>query len=453
MKVVIEGAGEVGSHLAKMLRSDGNSVTVIDNDAARLNRLSVYADVETIEGNPSSIEVLERAGAAEADLYIAVYPFVPQEVNLMGAILAKKLGSKRVIARIGDEELLTAESRRLLRETGIDQVIYPERIAADEIVDALANNLSSDNMDFAHGKLKISVFRLDENSSLPDLRLSEFVAMNPPEDLQKFRIIAISRSDSTIIPKLDTRFRFGDLVFTISKEEGEECLKRFFGDNRIRSSAVMIMGGTPTAEMLARSLDAQGIQVKLIDKDRERCIALSERLPDSILIVNGDGRNSDFLLEESIGEYDTFIALTNKDESNILSCVAAEKLGIASSIAAVETIEYIRLAEEMGVDQVIHKKLITASRILKFTLSSKARFVKYMAGTNAEIMEYFVEVGCPITKGPLKSISFPENAMVGGVIRGDEAEIAVGDTQIQPGDRVVVFSMGASVKAVDKLFR
>lgn len=453
MKVVIEGSGEVGSHLAKMLRADGNAVTVIDNDPERLSRLSSYVDVETVEGNPSSIAMLEKAGVPGADLYIAVYPFVAQEVNLMGAILAKKLGAKRVIARIGDEELLRGESRRLLRELGIDQVIYPERIAADEIVDALANNLSSDNMDFAHGKLKISVFRLDESSVLPDLRLSEFVAMNPPEDLQKFRIIAISRSDSTIIPKLDTRFRFGDLVFTISKEEGDECLRRFFGDNRIRTGAVMIMGGTPTAEMLARSLDAQGIHVKLIDKNRERCITLSERLPDSILIVNGDGRNSDFLLEESIGEYDTFIALTNKDESNILSCVAAEKLGIASSIAAVENIEYIRLAEEMGVDQVINRKLITASRILKYTLSNKARFVKYMAGTDAEVMEYFVEAGCPVTKAPLKDISFPENAIVGGIIHGDEVEIAVGDTQIHPGDRVVVFTMGSSAKAVDKLFR
>ncbi len=453
MKVVIEGAGEVGSHLAKLLRAEGHSITVIDSDPERLAHLSVYADVETVEGSASSLRILEQAGAGTADLYIAVFPFAPQEVNLLGAIFAKKLGAKRVVARVSDEEMLRGDSRRLLREAGIDHVIYPERIAADEIVDALANNLSGDNMDFAHGKLKISVFRLDENSSLTDLRLSEFVAMNTPEELQKFRIIALSRSDSTIIPKLDTRFRFGDLVFTISKDDGEECLRRFFGENRILTHSAMIMGGTPTAEMLARSLDAQGMRVKLIDKDKERCIELSERLPDSILVVNGDGRNSDFLLEESIGEYDTFIALTGRDESNILSCVAAERLGIASSIAAVENIEYIKLAEEMGVDQVINKKLITASRILKHTLSSKARFVKYMAGTDAEIMEYFVEVGCPITRGPLKEVSFPENAIVGGVIRGGEVEIAVGDTQIQPGDRVVVFSMGASVKAVDRLFR
>jgi len=453
MRVVIEGAGEVGSHLAKLLRADGNPVTVIDSDSGRLSRLASYADVETVEGSPTSLQVLEKADAGKADLCIAVFPFVPQEVNLMGAIMAKRLGAKRVVARISDEEMLSRESRKLLRETGIDHVIYPEYIAANEIVSCLANNLSSDNMDFSRGKLKISVFRLDESSTLSDLRLSEFVAMNSPEDLQKFRIIAVSRSDSTIIPKLDTRFRFGDLVFTISKEDGDECLKRFFGDNSIETRSAMIMGGTPTAEMLARILDEHGLRVKLIDKDRERCAELSERLPDSIMIVNGDGRNSDFLLEESINDFDTFIALTNKDESNILSCVAAEKLGIASSIAEVENIEYIRLAEEMGVDHVINKKLITAGHILKYTLSSKARFVKYMAGTNAEVMEYFAEVGCPVTKAPLKDISFPENAIVGGIIRGEEAEIAVGDTQIHPGDRVVVFAMGASVKAVDRLFR
>lgn len=453
MRVVIEGAGEVGSHLAKMLRADGNDVTVIDNDSVRLSHLGSYADVETVAGNPSSLDILKNAGAGKADLYIAVYPFVAQEVNMMGAIMAKKLGAKRVIVRINDEEYLSKENRKLFREMGIDHVIYPERIAADEIVACLNNSFSSDNMDFGNGKLRVSLFRLDENSGILDMRLSELVETLPPDERGKFRIIAISRGEDTIIPRPDTKFRFGDLIFTVSRKEGLECLNRLFGEESIRTRSAMIMGGTPTAEMLARSLDAAGIKVKLIEKDKERCIELSESLPDSIMIVNGDGRNSDFLFEESIGDYDTFIALTNKDESNILSCVAAEKLGASNSIAEVENIEYIRLAEEMGVDHVINKKLITAGRLLKFTLSNKARFVKYMPGTDAEIMEYFVEAGCPVTKARLKDLKFPANAIIGGVIRGDESEIAVGDTQIQPGDRVVVFARGASVKAVDKMFR
>ncbi|MBO4447637.1 MAG: NAD-binding protein, partial [Bacteroidales bacterium] len=319
MNIVIEGAGDVGSHLAKMLRADGNDITVIDNDAARLASLSSYVDAETVLGRPSTIKSLKKAGVDKADLHIAVCPYVDQEVNLMGALLAKRLGAKCVVARINHEHCLSRENRALLKEMGVDHMIYPERLAADEIIDSLNHNLSNDNMDFAHGKLKISVFKLDEASAMLDLRLSEFVEKIGAEDLLKFRIIAISRGGTTLIPKMDTKFRFGDMLFVISTVEGDDCLKRYFGQNWIKTEKVMIMGGTPMAKMLARDLDAQGVEVKIIDKDKDKCITLSEKLPDSVMVVNIDGRNTDALYEEGIASYDTFIALTDNDESNILS--------------------------------------------------------------------------------------------------------------------------------------
>ena len=214
MKIVIEGAGEVGSHLAKMLRSEGNEITIIDDNPQRLAAMSAYADVETILGNPSSIKVLREAGVAEADLYIAVYPFAPQEVNIVGALLAKRLGAAKVIARISDEEFLSAENKLLFKEMGIEMMFYPERIAADEIIDFLNHNSTAETMEFARGKLQIAVFKLNEESPLLDLKLSEFISTITPEDLKQFRVIAISRDGKTIIPKLNTKFPFGDLVFT-----------------------------------------------------------------------------------------------------------------------------------------------------------------------------------------------------------------------------------------------
>ena len=187
--------------------------------------------------------------------------------------------------------------------------------------------------------------------------------------------------------------------------------------------------------------------------NKTKCLELSERLPDNVIVVNGDGRNSDFLMEEAIKEYDAFVALTNSSETNILACVAAKSLGVARTIAEVENIEYIKLAESMGVDAVINKKLITAGRIFKFTLSNKVRFIKYMSGTNAEVLEFIVAPDTAITKKPLKDMNFPRNAIVGGVIRGNESFIAVGDTQIQAYDRVAVFALPEAVKEVDRFFR
>ena len=453
MKIVIEGAGEIGSHLAKMLRAEANDVTVIDNDAHRLSALSGYADVETFLGNPSSITALRDAGVARADLFIAVYPFTTQEVNIVGALLAKQLGAKKVIARINDEDYLAAENRLLFKELGIELMFYPEKSAADEIVSSLKHVSSSDTMDFAHGKLQISVFKIDEDSPMVDLRLEEFIQMMTPEETSLFRIIAISREEQTIIPKFDTKFLFGDLLFTVSKREGMKSIIKYFGKADKSVNRVMILGGTPLGEMVARALAPSMEAVKIIEKDKERCVALSERLPDTVMISNGDVSNSDFLYEEGIRDYDVFIALTESDESNVLSCVVAKKFGVPRTVAEVENIEYIRLAEEMGVDTVINKKLVTAGKIFKFTLSGKARFVKYMSGSNAEILEYTVAPGSAVTRKPLKDLNFPANAIIAGVVRGSESFIAVGDTVIEDYDRVAILALPQSIREIDKFFK
>ncbi|MBE6231504.1 MAG: Trk system potassium transporter TrkA [Bacteroidales bacterium] len=452
MKIVIAGAGEVGSHLAKMLSNEANDITVIDNNQERLDALSLNTDVITVEGNPSAIHTLQEAGVGKADLFIAVNPSDSQDVNIVSAILAKKLGSKKVTARINNEEYLTYENKYLFTEMGIDLLFYPEKIASNEIVDLLKRTASSDSLDFARGKLQLAVFKLEEDSPLLGMNMADFSNAAAEEGL-KYRVVAISRNNETIIPKFDTKFKYHDLVFIISKREGMDMLMKYIGKKNIEVDSVMILGGSPIGEMVARLLSKQLTSIKLIEMNKEKCIDLSEKLPDNVIVVNGDGRNSDMLLEESIRDYDAFIAVTNSSETNILACVAAKRLGIARTIAEVENIEYIRLAESMGVDAVINKKLITAGRIFKFTLSNKVRFIKYMSGTNAEVLEYIVAPESEITKHQLKDTDFPKNAIIGGVIRGNESFIAVGDTQIQAYDRVAVFALPEAAKDVDQFFK
>ncbi len=449
MVIIIEGAGEVGSHLAKMLSSESNDITVIDCDEERLSKLNSTADVVTITGDLSCIKVLKDAGVENADLFIAVNPSSSQDVNIVSALLAKKLGCAKVCARINNEEYLSYENKHLFTELGIDLMFYPEKIAAGEIASLLKRTTSTETMDFARGKLQLAVFKLEDDSPIIDMKISELAAAINVQ----FRVVALSRDNKTIMPQRDTKFKYHDLVYIITTREGITPMMNFLGKGSIEINKVMILGAGAIGGMLAGNIAKLVEAVKVIDSDKKLCIDLSESTDNNVQVVNGDGRNSDFLLEENIRDYDAFVAVTENDEANILACVVAKRFGVERTIAEVENIEYIRLAEEMGVDAVINKKLITAGKIFKMTLSNKVRFVKYMSGTEAEILEYIVAPDSVITHKALKDIDFPTDAIIGGIIRGNDYFIAVGDTLIEGYDRVVVFALPNAVKDVDRMFR
>ena len=452
MKIIISGAGEVGSHLAKMLRNEANDICVIDSNQQRLTALSETADVVTVCGNPASIEVLKNAGAEKADLFVAVNPSTSQNVNVVCSALAKSPGSKKVVCRVNNEEYLAYDNKYLFSDMGIDLLFYPEKIAAGEIVDLLKRSASTEAMEFGRGKLQISVYKLEEDSPIIDKTLLDF-SRDFADAETRFRVVPRARGNETLIPQIDTRFRYHDLVYIISRRDGNAPLMEYLGKKDIEIKSLMMVGGGPIAEMVAKQLGRQMESIKIIEEDKNRCLYLSEHLGDNVTIVNGDGRNTDLLIEESLRSTDAFVALTESSETNILTCVAAKKCGIARTIAEVENLEYIRLAEDMGVDAVINKKLITAGRIFKFTLSDKIRFIKYMSGTNAEVLEYITAPGSKITSAQLKDLDFPGDAVIGGLIRGNESIIAVGDTRIEDYDRVVVFALPQAVKEVDRFFR
>ena len=455
MRIVIEGAGQVGSHLAKMLSMESNDITVIDPDPARIRALASTADVTTVQGSPSTISVLKEAGCPEADLFIAVNPRKDQSVNIVSALLAKKLGTRRVIARIDDEAYLSPENKLLFKDMGLDMMFFPEKSASDEIVDMLRHTASTDSLDFARGKLQLTVFKLDDDSPLLDMNVAEFAhtvkAMQADAD---FRIVAISRNARTIIPTFDTTFKYHDYLYIISRRDGLPALMKFLGKDQVDIRRVMILGGSEIGQMVAERLASQKLDdIKIVDIDPQRCRQLSEDLPDEVSVACGDVRNTDFLQEQDLRNYQAVLTFTGNDEVNILSCVVAKKMGVQRVIAQVENLEYIRLAEEMGVDTVVNKKLITASRIFKFTLSDKVRSVRYVSGTDAEVLEYTAAPGSRITKGILKDVDFPRNAIIGGVIRGGDSFIAVGHSHIEAYDRVAVFALPEAVKEVDRFFR
>ncbi|MBR5670691.1 MAG: Trk system potassium transporter TrkA, partial [Bacteroidales bacterium] len=414
MNIIIAGAGDVGCHLAKMLASENHSMTIIDSDPDRLTTISDEADVVTVLGNPTSIETLERAGAKTADLFVSVFPDSDQYVNIVAALLAKQMGTAKVTARINNAEYLSHENKLLFTELGIDLLFYPERIAAQEILELIKQAETAEFAEFAHGKLQLIVFRLEEYAPLIDKTILEYVT---DKDYPPFRIVAVSRGDQTLIPNGETRFRLHDQVFVVTKKENVDLARGIAGKVDFRIKRLAIMGGSRIAEMVAEKAEKFTDEVMIIESDKNRCKELSARL-NKTLVIHNNTRSGSFFSDENIQDYDAFLAVTPNSEANILACASAKRLGVMKTIAEVENLEYIRLAEEMGVDAVVNKKLITAGRIFRFTLSNKVRTIKCLSGSNAEILEYLANPGSPITKKPLKDVGFPEGAIIGGIIRG-----------------------------------
>ncbi len=446
MKIVIAGAGEVGKHLAKMLSQENHDIVVIDPEESRIEEISSSFDILTINGSATSFDILKEAGVKKADLFITVTHY--EETNILSAILGKRMGAKKTIARVDNMEYLLPVYRETFESLGIDYLIYPELIAAREIISLIHQAGTTDFYDFTGGKLSLYVIRLDEESPIIGNSLFE---LEWGGDDANYRAIAITRDNETIIPRGTDRFRLNDVVYVIANRHGLKGLSRFTGKEELEVNNIMILGGSRIGKRAAENLEKQ-FNIKLIEINREKCAGLADFLEDT-LVINGDGRDIDLLMEEGLKTMDVFIAVTGKSETNILSCQLAKKMGVPKVIAEVENIDYIPLAENIGVDTIINKKLITASRIFRFTTRSEVSAIKCLTGTDAEVLEYIVKRGSKITKVSLKELDFPKGAIVGGVIRGKNSFIAKGDTLIKPHDRVVVFTLPAAKSKVEKFFK
>jgi len=445
MRIVIAGAGEVGTHLARMLNQEEHDLVVIDNDPNRLKVIGSTLDVLTIEGNANSISRLNEAKIEKADLLISVTS--SEDVNINSAILSKRFGAKKTIARIDNQEYLIPANKEIFENLGVDYMIYPEKIAAREIVGLLSETGSTEVVEFGGGKLHMYVIRLDEGAPIIDKSLREIA---PGNDSLEYRAVAITRQGHTIVPSGDDRFECGDLVYVISSKTGMKQLYKYSGKKQFEVHNIMILGGSRIGRKTADALGKQHY-VKLIEKDRERSYTLSNRL-NNTLVINGDGTDMELLRQEGLDRMDAFIAVTGNSETNILSCLLAKQMGVKRTIAEVENIDYIPLAENIGVDTIINKKLITASRIFRFTMSDEVTSIKCLTGTEAEVMEFTVKPEAPATLGTLKEIDFPKEAIIGGVIRGKNAFIAHGETMIKPYDRVVVFALPGVIHSIGKYF-
>ncbi len=445
MRIIIAGAGEVGTHLAKMLSNENHEIIIIDPEESHLKPIDSSLDVLTREGSSTSVSLLKEVLSKRTDLFIAVTH--SEDTNITSAILAKRFGAVKTIARIDKLDYLEHSTTEFFRSIGIDSLIYPELIAARAVLGLLHETGATEFMEFCGGRLAMYVQKLDENAPIINKSLQEIALTNRTD---KFRAVAIKRAGKTIIPRGNEQFRLGDLVYVISTNEGIEEMMKTSGKENFEAKSIMILGGSRIGKHVASYMQ-KTCEVKLIDYDIKKCEDLAELL-DNTLIINGDGRNVDLLEQEGITRIDAFVAVTGNSETNILSCLLAKKMGVKRTIAEVENMEYISLAENTGIDTIINKKISAASRIFRHTSNPNVTQVKYMTGTEAEVIEFNVPANAKITKGTLRSLEFPRDAIVGGGTRDGVPFIATGDTIINANDKVVVFTLPSGYETLSKFF-
>lgn len=442
MKIIIAGAGQVGTHLAKMLSRESHDIILIDDNEETLQQMESSYDLMTVTGSSTSIKDLREAHISSCDLFIAVTPIESQ--NITSCILAKNLGAKKTLARIDNYEYLLPENKKFFEELGINAMIYPEMLAAEEIVNSLKMNWVRQWMEFNNGALTLIGMKVRSNAPIINQRLMDLKGSDG------YRIVAIRRDLNTIIPTGHDKIIPNDIVYFITTKDFITTVREAAGKEVINVRDLMIMGGSRITIKTVQSLPKE-IDVKVLEKDKSKTFKLVEQM-NNAMVVNGDASNLELLKEEGIEDMDAFVALTDNSEANILACISAKRFGLKKTISEVENIDYIPLAESLDIGTVINKKLIAASNIYQYTLDADVSKVKCLTHVDAEVIELTAKLNSPITHGKIKNIKFPKDIFIGGFVRGGKGYIANGDTEIQQGDNVIVFCLSSNLSKLDKIF-
>ena len=445
MKIIIGGAGNVATHHVNFMSREKQDIILMDDDEEKLTALSSNFDLLTVTASPSSISGLKEVGVKEADLFIAVTP--DESRNMTACMLATNLGAKKTVARIDNYEYLLPKNKEFFQKLGVDSLIYPEMLAAKEIVSSMRMSWVRQWWEFCGGALILIGTKMREKAEILNIPLYELGGPNIP-----YHVVAIKRGTETIIPRGDDVIKLHDIVYFTTTRKYIPYIRKIAGkEDYADVRNVMIMGGSRIAVRTAQYVPDY-MQVKIVDNDINRCNRLTELLDDKTMIINGDGRDMDLLIEEGLKNTEAFVALTGNSETNILACLAAKRMGVEKTVAEVENIDYIGMAESLDIGTVINKKMIAASHIYQMMLDADVSNVKCLTFANADVAEFTVPAGAKITKHFIKDLGLPKGTTIGGMIRNGEGVLVTGDTLIQPGDHVVVFCLSMMIKKIEKFF-
>ena len=446
MKIVIVGAGAVGTHLSKLLSREHQDCVLIDDDEERLSTMSEY-DVMTYQASPTSIQALKDAGVEHADLFVGVTP--EESINLNACILAHALGAKKTVARIDNYEYLSPEHQLFFKNLGVDSLIYPEVLAAIDITNGLKLSWVRQRWDVHDGALILLGIKLREAAEILNQPLRNLCGPDDP-----YHVVAIKRNGDTLIPGGMDELRVNDLVYFMTTKEYIPYIRKIVGKEHYTDvKNVIIMGGGKTSVRAALTIPNY-MSVKIIEKDAQRCEKLNELLEqDEAMVIHGDGRDLGLLEDEGIRNTQAFVALTGNAETNILACLTAKKLGVRKTVAMVENLDYVSMAESLDIGTIINKKTIAASHIFQMMLDADVENLRSLMLVDAEVAEFTASEGSKVTKKTVKDLGLPFGATIGGLVRNGVGMLVNGNSQIQAGDSVMVFCHEQKLNNIEKYFK
>lgn len=446
MKVIIAGASAIGSYLAKLLSRNDYDITILDEDADALEQLNRNYDLLTLEAKCTSPRALRNADTGKADLFIAVT--ADQTANLTACTMAHALGAKKTVAKVDDPEYTEEIDKAFFKEMGVDSVIYPEMLAAKDIINGLKMSWVRQRWDVHNGELVMLGIKLREGCEILNQPLKDISGPDDP-----YHIVAIKRGTDTIIPGGNDDLKLYDLAYFMTTKNYIPYIRKIVGKEHYADvKNVMIMGGGNTA-VRAVKIMPEYMNVKVIEKDHARCEELNELLDEDTLVINGDGRDMSLLVEEGIRNTQAFVALTPNAETNILACLTAKRMGVRKTVALVENVDYVSMAESLDIGTVINKKITTASYIYQMLLDTNVYNIRFLPSADADVAEFVPAEGSKITRKPVKDLGLPHGITIGGLVRDEKGMLVSGNTQIQPGDSVVVFTHQIDLKNLEKLFK
>lgn len=443
MRAIIVGAGKVGFNIAQILSREGHDVVIIEKEEERQKIIQEHLDIQTICGSGSSCDILEEAGVREADMFIAVTEV--DEVNMVACLLAKQYGVPKTIARVRNPEYVENNQQISFSKMGIDLIINPERVTAFEIAQLLENPEAKDVEFFANGTIQLAELKVEEGFPVVGKKIRQLKAPG------QFLIVAIIRNGRLIVPGGDDTIQPADLVFLIARTKDMARLEKLFIHERTKIENVVILGGGRIGYYLAQLLEKKNFSVKVIEKDRKKCKTLASRLKRT-LIINGDGTDTDLLLEENIGQADAFVAVTGDDKLNVLVSLMAKNLGAKKTFVQVRRSDLIPILEHVNIDTVISPRILTAGAILRFIRRGEVASVTVLGDSRAEMIELTVPSSASVVNRTLKEINLPKGALIGAIVRNEQIIIPGGDDILYPGDRVTVFTIPENVPKIEACF-
>lgn len=447
MKIIIAGAYAIGTHLAKLLSRNDQDTVLIDEDAERLASISSDYDLMTVNASPTSIDALKDAGIADADLFIAVT--LDESTNLISCVMAKQLGAKSTVAKVDKYEYLDDKKLSFFEKMGITAIINPEDLSAHEIANGLRMSWVRQRWDVLDGTLVMLGIKMRQTSEILGQPLKDLCKPETP-----YHVVAIKRGDETIIPRGDDTLQLYDLVYFITTRTYIPYIRKIVGKEHYADvKNVMVMGGGATA-VRTTELIPEYMNCKIIEKSEERCVELNDLVDTGrVMVINGDGRDVQLLMEEGIKSTQAFVALTPNTETNILACLTAKRLGVRKTVAMVENLDYVNMAESLDIGTIVNKKALAASNIYQMTLDADVTNIRFLMSANADVAEFTAQQGSLVTKKKVFELKLPQGATIGGLVRNGEGQLVNGNTQIEPGDIVAVFSHGISMSKIEKFFQ